>query len=97
MLYFYEKDDIILYFCPYDSQTGGNGTCYIQKILDGDSSSARSKTTTPRILISEENSSYLFEEETDSLVLPDSPMYFGENIQSIRSGFRPLVFRPPLS
>ena len=35
MLYFYEKHDVILYYCPHDaSRTGGDGTSYVHRLLD---------------------------------------------------------------
>lgn len=97
MLYFYEKDDIVLYFCPFDSQNGGDGTCYIQQLIDGNQNSARSKATAPRILISENTAVYLQVEKDIPTKLPHSQIKFGEYSQPLRFGFYPSVFRPPLS
>lgn len=97
MLYFYEKEDIILYFCPYDSQNGGDGTAYIQRMLDGDTAASRSKSTAPRVLISQESTVYLLVEPEIPIILPKSPILFGEYQHTLHLGYYPSVFRPPLS
>jgi len=96
MLYYYEKEDIILYFCPYDSQNGGDGVCFIQKMMDENHNSSNAKTTAPRILISSNTTVYLPTSHKIPVVLPQSPTHAVDCEIPLQFGFYPSVFRPPL-
>ncbi len=90
MLYFYEKHDVILYYCPYDSQTGGNGMSYIHKLLDGTRHSRERTIVSPS-----ENLPIILEEFTIQYKPKIAVVFRKDFTADLQLGFSTELLRPP--
>lgn len=90
MLYLYEKHDVILYYCPHDAQTGGNGLSYVHKLLDG------TKESRERTIISpSENLPIILEELTVQFIPKITAVFHQDLAADPQLGFYTELFRPP--
>ncbi|MBK9249414.1 MAG: hypothetical protein IPM69_15185 [Ignavibacteria bacterium] len=90
MLYFYEKHDVILYYCPHDAQNGGDGTSYIHRLLD---STMQSHART--IISPADNLPQILEISTLVFTAKVSVLIFREVTPSPQLGFTTELLRPP--
>lgn len=91
MLYFYEKHDVILYYCPYDAQTGGDGTSYIYQLLDG-----RKQSHARTIISPADNLPQILETIEIVFTAKVSVLLFREVAPSPQLGFTATLLRPPM-
>lgn len=90
MLYFYEKHDVILYYCPHDAETGGDGTSYVHRLLDGTTQSHARTIISPA-----DNLPQLLEKIEVVFTTNISVQMYRETTPSPLPGFIATLFRPP--
>ena len=91
MLYFYEKHDVILYYCPHDAQNGGDGTSYIHQLLDGTAQSHARTIVSPA-----DNLPQILETIEIVFTAKVSVLLFREVTPSPQLGFTATLLRPPM-